>query len=87
MAAKRVVNDAQRKALDEADAIFGKAYEEAAVKLAAAGLRLPEDGDPQDTSCIACDCSGYMFGGTPPGTCKRQSCRHSRSFHGGSTPP
>ena len=85
MAAKRVVNDVQRKALDEADAIFGRAYEEAAAKLAAAGLRLPAD-ESQDTSCISCECSGYMFGGIPPSRCKRRSCRHSRAFHGGGMP-
>ena len=85
MAANRVVNDAQRKALDEADAIFGRAYDEAAAKLAAAGLRLPEDDEPQDTSCISCECSEFMFGGDS-GKCKRRSCQHSRGLHGGGTP-
>jgi hypothetical protein len=78
MTTDKVLTEAQRKALDEADAIFGRAYEQVASKLDAAGLRLP--GEHQTSSCISCDCPEFMPG-DKPGRCKRPYCQHSRTLH------
>ncbi len=80
MATGKVLTDAQRKAFDEADAIFGRAYEEAASKLTATGLRAAHEDEPQPTSCISCDCPQYMSDGSTA-KCRRVSCRHSILNH------
>jgi hypothetical protein len=82
MATNRVLTESERKAFDEADAIFGRAYQEATSKLAAAGLRLPDDADPRDTTCVVgCGCREFVVGGHM-GKCGRVSCGHAKALHG-----
>jgi hypothetical protein len=79
------VSDALKKAVDEADSIMGRAFQEAATKVRSA--RAGEnngDGDPSYGHCLLCSCGGYV---SPTGAgphsmmCQRGGCGHTFSNH------
>ena len=81
MARKRVLNDAQTKALDESEAYLTKAYEEARGKLRAAGFSSEEQPANGSFECLRCDCEGFQ---RPTGgglRCARSGCGHSFFRH------
>ena len=84
MAKKKTLNAAQRKALDEADGILERAFQEAATKIKSARKG---DGNGDNSSfghCLRCSCGGYV---APTGTsahslkCQREGCGHSFTSH------
>jgi|EndMetStandDraft_4_1072995.scaffolds.fasta_scaffold1681192_1 hypothetical protein len=76
------LTDAEVKALDEADSILERAFNEAAGKVR--GIRRRDDVPPDGfLSCKRCDCESFVSptSGSDHLTCKRPSCRHSFFSH------
>jgi hypothetical protein len=81
MAPGKTLNDAQLKALDEADSILERAFNEAAAK-----IRTVHEGDTGDSfgHCLRCSCGGFV---APTGTsahslkCQREGCGHLFPSH------
>jgi hypothetical protein len=80
MAQKKPLNDVQQQALDEADSIFERAFQEAASK-----VRATRGGDDSHLGeCLRCDCGGFVpatGSGAPGMKCQRAGCGHSFPSH------
>jgi hypothetical protein len=84
LAQSKKLSDAQTKALDEADSIVERAFQEAAIKVKSAR---PGNGNGDDSSyghCLRCGCGGYV---PPTGIathslkCQREGCGHLFPSH------
>jgi hypothetical protein len=77
--AKKELTTAQAKALNDAEAYFKRAYDEARARLSATDFG-SGSAEPH-FECMRCDCDGY----TPPkhggGNCKTPRCGHSFFSH------
>ena len=82
--APKKLTDVQAKALDEADSILERAFNEASGRVRA--QREPGEPDPGGFArCLRCDCESYV---APTGSsghtslsCKRPGCGHSFFSH------
>ena len=77
--ADKILNDAQKKALDEVDSIFERAFQEAGQKIRS----IREGNNDSFTHCLRCDCEYYVTP-TPASAnpkCARPGCGHRFSSH------
>ncbi len=79
MALKRTLTADQQKVLDDTEASFVRAYEEAKAKLSAAGFDCGPGSTNGSFQCFRCDCEGYLRG--PGLKCKRPGCGHGFTSH------
>jgi hypothetical protein len=90
MAQRKPLSDARKKAIDEADSILERAFQEAATKVrsARAGDDNGDDngngGVSTSNHCLICTCGGFVqaTGITPHSLkCQREGCGHSYANH------
>jgi hypothetical protein len=81
MARYQSLNDAQKHALDEAEAALTKAYDDARAKLRAAGLGPRDQSEGGSFRCLRCDCEGFQRAPGGGLRCARPGCGHSFFRH------